>query len=257
MVSFKFSFRRMASFCRGRRMKIVLITYCLFFVNQSKISTARDRLAFNVTISFTTSVKHALAHRCSLNFTKVKLDLSNKVNIRSLQNIQQRRGRHRLDLCKGTKQKKKVNFNVQTKQQLCTYITRFDTFRCILCTQFRTQTTRYFPNIQLSPEGKVNSSGYRFGKYWYYCPQSPLFVSNSAERLCGRDIKYWAYVLRPSHPYPYIFYSANVSFRIQKFTRPQVAYIHTHIHFFLVKKVRKIGNVYFVLCYCPSIRIHS
>ena len=75
-------------------MKIVLITYCLFFVNQSKISTARERLAFNVTISFTTSVKHALAHRCSLNFTKVKLDLSNKVNIRSLQNIQQRRGRH-------------------------------------------------------------------------------------------------------------------------------------------------------------------
>ena len=63
----------MASFCRGRRMKIVLITYCLFFVNQSKISTARERLAFNVTISFTTSVKHALAHRCSLNFTKVKL----------------------------------------------------------------------------------------------------------------------------------------------------------------------------------------
>ena len=46
--------RRMASFCRGRRMKIVLITYCLFFVNQSKISTARERLAFNVTISFTT-----------------------------------------------------------------------------------------------------------------------------------------------------------------------------------------------------------
>ena len=102
--------------------------------------------------------------------------------------------------CKGTKQKKKVNFNVQTKQQLCTCITRFDTFRCILCTQFRTQTTRYFPNIQPSPEGEVNSSRYRFGKYWYYCPQSPLFVSNSAERLCGRDIKYWAYVLRPSPP---------------------------------------------------------
>ena len=160
MVSFKFSFRRMASFCRGRRMKIVLITYCLFFVNQSKISTARERLAFNVTISFTTSVKHALAHRCSLNFTKVKL-----CQTKSLQSIQQRRGRHQLDLCKETKQKKKVNFNVQTKQQLCTCITRFDTFRCILCTQFRTQTTRYFPNIQPSPEGEVNSSRYRFGKY--------------------------------------------------------------------------------------------
>ena len=257
MVSFKFSFRRMASFCRGRRMKIGLITYCLFFVSQSKISTARERLAFNVTISFTTSVKHALAHRCSLNFTKVKLDLSNKVNIRSLQNIQQRRGRHRLDLCKGTKQKKKVNFNVQTKQQLCTCITRFDTFRCILCTQFRTQTTRYFPNIQLSPEGEVNSSGYRLGKYWYYCPQSPLFVSNSAERLCGRDIKYWAYVLRPSPPLSVYFLIRKCFFPDSKIYT-STSSVHTYTHtFFLVKKVRKIGNVYFVLCYCPSIRIHS
>ena len=257
MVSFKFSCRRMASFCRGRRMKIVLITYCLFFVNQSKISTARERLVFNVTISFTTSVKHALAHRCSLNFTKVKLDLSNKVNIRSLQNIQQRRGRHWLDLCKGTKQKKKVNFNVQTKQQLCTCITRFDTFRCILCTQFRTQTTRYFPNIQLSPEGEVNSSGYRFGKYWYYCPQSPLFVSNSAERLCGRDIKYWAYVLRPRPPLSVYFLIRKCFFPDSKIYT-STSSVHTYTHtFFLVKKVRKIGNVYFVLCYCPSIRIHS
>jgi len=73
VVPFKFSFRRMASFCRGLRMKIVLIRYCLFFVNQSKISTARERFAFSVAISFITSVKHALVHRCSLNFTKVKL----------------------------------------------------------------------------------------------------------------------------------------------------------------------------------------
>ena len=109
----------MASFCRGRRMKIGLITYCLFFVSQSKISTARERLAFNVTISFTTSVKHALAHRCSLNFYKGKA-LSNKVNIRSLQNIQQRRGRHRFDLRKETKQTKK-RLILMYKQRVCSF----------------------------------------------------------------------------------------------------------------------------------------
>ena len=36
VIPFKFSFRRMASFCRGLRMKIVLIRYCLFFVTNQK-----------------------------------------------------------------------------------------------------------------------------------------------------------------------------------------------------------------------------
>ena len=70
-----------------------------------------------------------------------------------------------------------------------------------------------------------------FGKYWYYCPQSPLFVSNSAEWLWGQDISIEHTYLGHVHPYPYIFSSANVSLRIQKFPRPHVAYIHTHIHF--------------------------
>ena len=53
--------------------------------------------------------------------------------------------------------------------------------------------------------------------------------SGSVEEILSTEHTYLGQV----HPYPYIFSSANVSLRIQKFPRPHVAYIHTHIHFFM------------------------
>ena len=84
VIPFKFSFLRMASFCcqrclvlLGLRMKFVLIRYCLILTNQKQAMYVN----VNASFSFITSVKHALAHRCSLNFTSEAH--SNKVNVTS------------------------------------------------------------------------------------------------------------------------------------------------------------------------------
>ena len=109
VVPFKFSFRRMASFAwRGLRMKIVLTRYCLFFVNQSKNKHCSERLAFNVTISFITSVK-----QIQLEVYKSKV-LSNNVKISEFTKL------ITLSAAAGTDS------------------------TCILCTQFRAQQRNIF-----------------------------------------------------------------------------------------------------------------
>ena len=98
---------------RGLRMKIVLTRYCLFFVNQSKNKHCSERLAFNVTISFITSVK-----QMQLEVYKSKV-LSNNVKISEFTKL------ITLSAAAGTDS------------------------TCILCTQFRAQQRnileRYIP----------------------------------------------------------------------------------------------------------------